>query len=499
LEDLVLPADSKRVQAVFQAVAATDAAMRAALLDRECGSDGELRQQVEALLQREPAPTVTSDHEESSIATSATLGIEEAESVEQTEQPRAKEPRFAAGSKLGKYDIKSFLARGGMGEVYRGFDPLVEREVALKVLPANLSVTNIAMQRFLAEARAVGKLLHSHTVALYEIGQHGQAYFLAMEFVPGGSIAELLAKQGMFEWKRATRYMHEVCQGLAAAHAVGVIHRDIKPENLLRTSDDHVKITDFGLAKALDALSQPTLNLTKPGHVLGTPYYMSPEQFTGVGVDHRSDLYSAGATYYNLLTGQRPYADALTIMQVMYAHGARPVPDPRAIVPDVPAGCAAVIAKAMAKNPEDRYATATEMAAALAPLLEEKPARTEVVVWLVEPSRLQARSLQVMLGELGVARTRVFTNMTDTLAAAAQGLPTVILSALHLADGTGEDLAAKVRGLPGGGAVFSFLLSTDEAMASPASYRPGRPLVLVKPVTKDMLAHVVERVRALTG
>ena len=100
--------------------------------------------------------------------------------------------------------------------------------------------------------------MHSHTVALYEIGQHGETLFLAMEFVPGGSIADLLEKQGKLDWKRATRYLHEVCLGLAAAHAVGVMHRDIKPENLLRTNDDHVKITDFGLAKALDVMAQPT-------------------------------------------------------------------------------------------------------------------------------------------------------------------------------------------------------------------------------------------------
>ena len=428
------------------------------------------------------------------MATDATLNANDMDSAQQIAEGGPAQPRFAAGSKLGKYDVKGFLARGGMGEVYRGFDPLIERDVALKVLPAGLSTNSDSMQRFMAEARAVGKLLHSHTVALYEIGQHGSTLFLAMEFVPGGSVADLLAREGKLDWKRATRFMHEVCQGLAAAHAVGVMHRDIKPENLLRTTDDHVKITDFGLAKALDAMSQP--NLTKPGNVLGTPVYMSPEQFTGVGVDHRADLYSAGATYYHLLTGQWPYANATTIMQIMFAHTGGPVPDPRAVVPDLPAGCAAVVTRAMAKRPEDRFASAAEMAAASAPLLED---RAEVVFWLVEPSRLQARSLQGMLGELGVAKTRVFANMADTLAAAAQGLPTVILSALHLADGSGEDLVARVGALPGGGAVFSFLISSDAAMANPASYRPGRPTVLAKPVTKDILTHVVERVRALKG
>jgi CheY-like chemotaxis protein len=493
---LTVPLDANRVQAVYQAaVAAVGVTAQAALLDRECGADRELRQQVETMLQgpQELAATLMG---EPMIAADATLNAKSPESVQETGETPL-QPRFSAGSQLGKYKIKCFLARGGMGEVYRGFDPLIERDVALKVLPAGLATNTDSMQRFLAEARAVGKLLHSNTVALYEIGHHEESMFLAMEFVPGGSVGDLLAKEGKLDWKRATRFMHEVCQGLAAAHAVGVVHRDIKPENLLRTTDDHVKITDFGLAKALDAMSKP--NLTKPGNVLGTPVYMSPEQFTGVGVDHRCDLYAAGGTYYHLLTGQWPYANATNIMQIMFAHSTGPIPDPRAVVPDLPAGCAAVVKKAMAKRPEDRYATAAEMAAALAPLLEEKPVPAEVVFWLVEPSRLQARSLQGVLGELGVTKTRVFANVADTLAAAAQGLPTVILAALHLADGTGEELAAKIQGLPGGGGVFSFLLSSDAAAANPTAYRPGRPIVLAKPVTKDMLAHVVGRVRALTG
>jgi Protein kinase domain len=492
--------DPDRAKSVFQAaVAAGDPATQAALLDRECGVDGELRHQVESMLQGRENLTATVMQVQSVIAIDATVNAKDAETAQATGDAAAPQPRFQAGGRLGKYDITCFLARGGMGEVYRGFDPLVERDVALKVLPAGLSANTDSMKRFLAEARAVGKLLHSHTVALYEIGQHDDTLFLAMEFVPGGSVADLLEKEGKLEWKRATRFLHEVCQGLAAAHAVGVIHRDIKPENLLRTNDDHVKITDFGLAKALDAVAQPALNLTKPGNVLGTPLYMSPEQFSGVGVDHRADLYSTGATYYHLLTGERPYAHATNLMQIMFAHSTGPILNPLEVVPDLPAACGAVVARAMAKRPEDRYASSAEMAAALAPLLEEKPVQAELEIWLVEPSGLQARILRGILGELGVAKVRHFAKAADTLAAATQVLPTAILSAMHLADGTGEDLATKVAGLPGGGAVFSFLISSDAAMTNPASYRPGRPIVLAKPVTKDILAHVVERVRALSG
>lgn len=503
-----MPVDTNRVHAAFQAVkAACDPAARAAALERACGEDPGLRQAVEIMLRQEEERNALTMNTPQPLLTDVTQGVvlpgptgKSGDAVSDSESISAgRRPRFPAGSRLGKYEIRRFLARGGMGEVYHGFDPLIERDVALKVLPASLATNSDALKRFRTEARAIGKLLHSHTVALYEIGEHEQSFFLAMEFVPGGSLADLLAGTGKLEWKRATRFLHEVCQGLSAAHAVGVMHRDIKPENLLLSADDHIKITDFGLAKAMQSSNQASLNLTSPGQALGTPLYMSPEQFAGAQVDHRSDLYSAGATYYYCLTGTRPFAHATDLMQLMFAHANAPVPDPRQVDPQIPAECAAVIARAMAKSPADRYGSAAEMGAALAPLLVEKPKQAELVFWLVEPSRLQARSLQTMLAEFGVGRTRVFAAVADTLAAAAQGLPTAILSALHLSDGTGEDLLDKIRALPGGGGVFSFLLSSDTALTSPASYRPGRPLVLTKPITKDVLAQVVERVRALKG
>lgn len=470
-----------------------DPAAQVEFVERECGADSDLRLCVEEMLRHQQdriSPSgdglgtetgeITLDHR-------AKNGLDEA----------AMQPQFPDGARLGKYEIKNFISRGGMGEVYRGFDPLIEREVALKLLPASLAAQPDSLRRFLSEARAVGKLLHPHTVVLYELGQDGATQYLAMEFVPGGSIANLLAREGKLDWRRATRMMHEVCLGLAAAHAVGVIHRDIKPENLLRTLDDHVKITDFGLAKAMDSLSKP--GPTQAGHLLGTPNYMSPEQFNGGSLDHRSDLYSAGATYCALLTGKRPFPDATTIYQLMYAHCNAPAPDLRVLAPEIPAGCATVVARAMAKAPADRYGSAEEMAAALAALLAEKAERPSPAIWLVEPSALQARIIKSLLAEVGAPPSRIFSSVADTLAAAAQGLPAAILSALHLDDGSGEDLADRVRALPGGSGVFCFLLSSDPVLSSATSFRPGRPIVLMKPVTKDVLALVAERVRALHG
>lgn len=410
---------------------------------------------------------------------------------------------YEVGSYLGKYLIKSFLGQGGMGVVYRGFDPLVERDVALKVLPPGLSSNSTALQRFVSEARAVGKLIHPNATALYEIGQSDGAYFLAMEFVSGGSVASLLNEQRL-PAERATRYLAEICMGLSAAHEVGLIHRDIKPENLLRTVHDHVKITDFGLAKVSDALAGTTLSLTNPGSLVGTPLYMSPEQFSGAQVDWRTDIYSAGATYFHMLTGKPPYADSKTLVQLMYAHCQRPVPDPREVIPEIPEPCANMVLRAMAKSPEERFASSSDMALAATSLLsflQEHAAGTKsrsedlssMAVWVLEPSRMQAIVLEQRLKGLGVTNIRVFATIAETLSALQLESPRAIFSAMHMDDGTGDDLAARLRSHPNGQSVFCFLVSSNAADIGSDSYHPGRPLVLPKPLTKELVSDALHR------
>ena len=280
---------------------------------------------------------------------------------------------------------------------------------------------------------------------------------------------------------------------MTAAHAVGFVHRDIKPENLLLTADDHVKITDFGLAKVIDSLSAAKLNLTSPGDLVGTLHYMSPEQFNGGAIDARTDLYSAGATYYQLLTGRQPFADANTPLQIMFAHCNTPVPDPRTVQPDLPAACFEILKRAMAKAANDRYRTAADMAAALSTIAAPPAAKPAPTVWLVERSKLQARIFQRDLMELGIRSVRAFATIADTMAALPQGAPTAILSAMHLDDGSGDDLVARVRAARTGADVLFFLVSSDAHATAPESYYPGRPVVLPKPVTREMLAEVVER------
>ncbi len=266
------------------------------------------------------------------------------------------------GKRIGRYEVRALLGTGGMGIVYRAHDSLIERDVAIKILPLEFSANSANLARFMAEAKAAGKLSHPNAVAIYEVGQEGELYYLVMEYVPGGSIADQLDKTGALSVLDATRIAADACRGLAAAHAVGLVHRDIKPANLLRAQDGSVKVADFGLAKlTLDTGRQ----MTQAGKIVGTPYFMSPEQCQSATIDHRSDIYSLGATYYSMLTGANPYDGEGNIVQVMFAHCNSELLDPRQIDPTIPTACSHIVAQATAKLPDDRYQTANQMLADL--------------------------------------------------------------------------------------------------------------------------------------
>ena len=266
------------------------------------------------------------------------------------------------GRRLGKYLLVERVGGGGMGVVYRGHDQTLDRDVAVKLLPGELSSDASYFERFLAEARSAARLSHANTVAIYEIGEENGQYYMAMELVTGGSVEERLVRGGVMTPLAATAATADACRGLHAAHAAGIVHRDIKPANLLYNDEGVVKVADFGLAKQT---LESARGVTRTGEVLGTPYYMSPEQCNADPVDHRSDLYSLGATYYTMLTGAAPYQDRGSAVQVMFAHCHADPPDPRAVNPSVPESCAAVVARAMAKKPEHRYQSAREMSADL--------------------------------------------------------------------------------------------------------------------------------------
>ena len=210
---------------------------------------------------------------------------------------------------LGKYEIKRPLGRGAMGTVYEGWDPIIARRVAIKTvrLPDNDDPeTEEALARFRREAQAAGRLTHPNIVGVFDYGETNDLAYIVMEFVDGPTLKTLLDKQERFALADAVRVMEDVLAGLQFSHERGVVHRDIKPANVMLTSSGQAKIADFGIARIESS------SMTQAGTLLGTPAYMSPEQFMGQVVDARSDIYSSGVLLYQLLTGERPFEGGLS-------------------------------------------------------------------------------------------------------------------------------------------------------------------------------------------
>jgi len=254
-----------------------------------------------------------------------------------------------------RYELLGEIGRGGMGVVLKARDKRLGRIVALKRLPDNLRNHPTAVRLFLREARAAASLNHRNIVTLFDAGQEDDQYFLTMELLEGLPLHEVLAKRGRISPRDAARLGAQATAGLEYAHAQGVVHRDIKTSNLFFTKDRVLKIMDFGLAKMTEEVRRAA---TVVG---GTPYYMAPEQAAGEDVDHRADQYALGVTLFELVTGDVPFRQG----DVTYHHRHTPAPDPRSAAPDLPEDFAAVIAKLMAKRPEDRFASTGEAGALL--------------------------------------------------------------------------------------------------------------------------------------
>src|SRR5438034_5601075 len=261
---------------------------------------------------------------------------------------------------IGKYEIRRELGRGAMGVVYEGYDPSIKRVVALKTIRADqLAGGDLAavIARFRREAQAAGRLNHPNIVSIYDFGEDGGIWYIAMEFVQGRELKECFETNERFKIADIVRIMSQILNALDYSHRQGVIHRDIKPANIFLLSDGSVKVADFGIAHIESS------SLTQVGTVLGTPSYMSPEQIMGLPVDGRSDLFSAGVILYQFLTGERPFSgSATTTMQKVLKED--PLP-PSALNVQLPTTMDAVVRKAMAKRPEERYQSASEFAAAL--------------------------------------------------------------------------------------------------------------------------------------
>ena len=275
------------------------------------------------------------------------------------------------GSKLGPYEILAPLGAGGMGEVYRARDDRLEREVAIKVLPAELADDANRLARFEREAKAVASLSHPNILAIHDFGRDGTVTFAVTELVDGDTLEELIGVGGVPQ-RKAVDYCRQIANGLAAAHDKGVVHRDIKPANVIVSREGRVKILDFGLAK-LDLMTgdteAPTMAVasgagTAPGAVLGTVGYMAPEQVRGQEADHRADIFSLGAILYELLSGQRAFR-AESAVETMSAILKEDPPDLSSTVEQLPSGLAAMVQHCLEKNPEERFQSARDLAFAL--------------------------------------------------------------------------------------------------------------------------------------
>jgi serine/threonine-protein kinase len=265
-------------------------------------------------------------------------------------------------SKLGHYDIVEELGRGGMGVVYKGYEPALGRYVAIKVLATAMAHDPVFVERFLREARSMATLSDPNIIQIYFIGQDEDQVFFAMEFIEGDSLSGWIKREGKLATGDALKVLLQTSKGLAAAHAEGVIHRDIKPGNIMINTRGVVKVADFGIALASNDISSS--KLTSTGALVGTPGYLPPEVCLGRAVDQRSDIFALGIVLFETLTGRMPFNDA-SPLKLMLEIVESDIPDIRQFNPDVDDEAVRILGRMLEKNPSDRYQSCDELCADL--------------------------------------------------------------------------------------------------------------------------------------
>jgi serine/threonine-protein kinase len=263
------------------------------------------------------------------------------------------------GQSLCRFQIQAEIRRGGMGTVYKGYDPEQEQYVAIKVLAPHLAWERPFVARFLREARTVSRINHPNIVNTVDVGRQEGIYYLVMDFVEGESLSRLISTEAPLSAQRAAEIVSQVAAALDYAHGQGIVHRDVKPDNILIEPGGSVKLTDFGIAQGAKRS-----RLTAEGTSMGTPEYMSPEQAMGATTSPASDVYSLGIVLYEVLTGRVPF-NGESLLATLRMQADDPPPPPRKIVSSLPRRVETVVLKALAKQPEARYAGAGALARAL--------------------------------------------------------------------------------------------------------------------------------------
>lgn len=339
------------VSQLFEKALALPQAERAAFLEQTCREHPEVRQPVEALLSASEWQGEFRDNPQSP-------GKPPWNPTAETQQGLTGSQRAGPGIRLGRYGLIEALGSGGMGEVYRARDEKLERSVAVKVLRPGLLTSEAARGRFRREALALARLNHPNLAALYDVGEEGGVDYLVMEWIPGESLQEKL-RNGPLPVREATRLLIQMAEALEEAHAQGVVHRDLKPANVMLTPREQAKVLDFGVARLL-AGTDTTQSLPETGGLIGTPRYMSPEQALGRAVDARTDLWSLGVVYFEMLCGQSPFEGEGGVA-VLRAITSDRVPSLGSLRTDVPVEAEQIVQRALEKDPARRYSSAAEM------------------------------------------------------------------------------------------------------------------------------------------
>ncbi|HET7352554.1 MAG TPA: Stk1 family PASTA domain-containing Ser/Thr kinase, partial [Gaiellaceae bacterium] len=279
----------------------------------------------------------------------------------------------------GRYQIQRKLGAGGMADVYLAEDQELGRRVAIKILNGRHANDDQFIERFRREAKNAAALNHPNIVSIYDRGEAEDTYYIAMEFLDGRTLKELVVSRGAAPLNVAIEYARQILSALRFAHRHGIVHRDIKPHNVLVDAEGRVKVTDFGIARA------GTSQMTETGSIVGTAQYLSPEQARGGEVDPRSDLYSLGVVLYELLTGKTPF-DGETPVEIAMKHLSNAPKPPSKLRPDVPPELDKVVLRALAKDPDDRYQSADEMEADLERVTRGAPVSAATMATQVLPA-----------------------------------------------------------------------------------------------------------------
>src|SRR6266576_3105814 len=376
------PQQYERLLELFHAALEIAPDERAAFLDQVSDGDADLRRELESLLAAHQQRAAYTEKPPYDLAAGMYLA--------QHENSAAGAASLTANTRIDRYEIRSLLGKGGMGEVYLAEDTTLRRLVALKLLPAAAAANEDRMRRFEQEATAAAALSHPHIAQIFEIGEHNGTHFIAMELVDGVTLRAKIHSEHT-ELRKLLKYLTQVAEGLGKAHSAGIVHRDLKPENIMITRDDYAKILDFGLAKLIEpeksvssaASSEVATAImaeqSLAGTVMGTAGYMSPEQAQGKvkEIDQRSDIFSFGCILFEAVTGHKAF-EGQDILDSLHKIVHAPTPQIKETNANAPAGLQRIVRRCLAKDPDERYQTIKDVTLELKEVREAMAVAAEI-------------------------------------------------------------------------------------------------------------------------